>query len=225
MIVEPLAGSAGVLLPPEGYLKRLRAACDRHGILLIFDEVITGFGRTGANFAAQRFGVTPDILTMAKGLTNAAVPMGAVAVSSTVHDAIVDGSPDGIELFHGYTYSGHPLACAAAIATMDLHRDEDLPGRARALEPFWEDAIHTLRDAANVIDIRTLGLIAGIELAPRPGKPGARAMAIFKRCFAAGVLVRVTGDIVALSPPLIIEKPQIERIVCVLGDAIAAEAD
>lgn len=223
VIVEPIAGSAGVLPPPEGYLARLRAACDRHGILLIFDEVITGFGRTGANFAATRFGVTPDILTMAKGLTNAAVPMGAVAVSNQIHDAIVDGAPEGIELFHGYTYSGHPLACAAAIATIDLHRDEDLPGRARALEPVWEAAIHSLRDAGGVIDIRNFGLIGAIELAPRPGRPGARAMAVFKRCFEAGVLIRVTGDIIALSPPLIIEKPQIERIVSVLGDAIAAE--
>ncbi len=224
VMVEPIAGSTGVLIPPRGYLERLRAICDKHGILLIFDEVITGFGRIGTNFGAERLGVTPDIMTMAKGLTNAAVPMGAVAVRNGIYDAVVDGAAAGIELFHGYTYSGHPLAAAAAIATMELHRAEDLPGRARAIEPLWQEATHSLRDLPNVTDIRDFGLIAGIELAPRPGKPGARGTAVFRRCFDAGVLVRVTGDIIALSPPLIIEQPHVERLYGTLADAIRAEA-
>lgn len=224
VIVEPLAGSTGVLLPPQGYLERLRAICDKYGFLLIFDEVITGFGRLGTAFGAERFGVTPDIITMAKGLTNAAVPMGAVAVKDDIYHAIVDGAPAGIELFHGYTYSGHPLACAAAIAAIDLHRAEDLPGRARAMEPAFEDAAHALKGLPNVIDIRSLGLVAGIELAPRPGKPTDRAVGVFHRCFDAGVLIRTTGDIVALSPPLIIEKPHIARLFGTLAEAIRAEA-
>ncbi len=224
VMVEPVAGSTGVLVPPVGYLKRLREICDKHGILLIFDEVITGFGRLGTDFGAERLGVVPDIMTMAKGLTNAAVPMGAVAVKNGIYDAIVDGSAAGIEFFHGYTYSGHPLAAAAAIATLELHKTEDLPGRARAIEPYWQDAIHSLKDAPNVIDTRDIGLIGGIELAPHAGKPGHRAMSVFRRCFDAGVLVRVTGDIVALSPPLIVEKPHIDRIVDTLGEAIRAEA-
>ena len=224
VIVEPVAGSTGVLVPPEGYLQRLRQICDKHGILLIFDEVITGFGRIGANFGAERLGVTPDIMTMAKGLTNAAVPMGAVATSNGVYDAIVNGMPAGIELFHGYTYSGHPLASAAAIATLELHRSEDLPGRVRAMEPYWQDAAHSLRDVPGVIDVRDIGLIAGIELEPRKGKPGARAMEVFRWCFDNGVLTRVTGDIVALSPPLIIEKPHVDRLFGTLADAIRAVA-
>jgi beta-alanine--pyruvate transaminase len=224
VMVEPVAGSTGVLVPPVGYLRRLREICDRHGILLIFDEVITGFGRLGTNFAAERLGVVPDIMTMAKGLTNAAVPMGAVAVRNGVHDAIVEGAGAGIEFFHGYTYSGHPLAAAAAIATLELHKTEDLPGRARAIEPYWQDAVHSLKGAPNVIDIRDIGLIGGIELAPRPGKPGARAMDIFRRCFDAGVLVRVTGDIVALSPPLTVEAPHVDRLIGTLDQAIRAEA-
>jgi hypothetical protein len=175
-----------VLIPPEGYLQRLRAACDRHGILLIFDEVITGFGRIGRHFGSERLGVTPDILTMAKGLTNAAVPMGGVAVSRDVYDTIVKGTPGGIEFMHGYTYSGHPLASAAALATIDLHIREDLPGRVREIEPYWEEAVHSMRSASNVVDIRNHGLIAGIELAPRAGKPGERAMAVFRRCFDDG---------------------------------------
>ncbi|MGI4959159.1 MAG: aspartate aminotransferase family protein [Janthinobacterium lividum] len=224
VIVEPVAGSTGILVPPKGYLERLRALCDKHGILLIFDEVITGFGRMGANFAADLYNVTPDILTMAKGLTNAAVPMGAVAVSNDIYSQVVDNAAPGIELFHGYTYSGHPLACAAAIATMDIHRDEALPARAKAIEPEWQDAIHSLRDRPNVVDIRNAGLIAGIELRPRDGKPADRAGRIMQRCFDAGVLIRTTGDIVALSPPLIIESGHIDRIVTTLGEAIAAEA-
>ena len=224
VMVEPVAGSTGVLVPAEGYLQRLRDICTKHGILLIFDEVITGFGRIGTPFGAERLGVTPDILTMAKGLTNAAVPMGAVAVANGIYDTVVNGSPAGIELFHGYTYSGHPLAAAAAIASVDIHLKEDLAGRARAIEPYWQEAAHSLRSAPGVVDIRDFGLIAGIELAGRPGKPGARAMEIFRKCFDDGVLVRVTGDIVALSPPLIIEKPQVDRIFGALGDAIHAIA-
>ena len=224
VMVEPLAGSTGVLIPPRGYLERLRSICDAHGILLIFDEVITGFGRLGTNFGAERFGVVPDLLTMAKGLTNAAVPMGAVAVTDAVYHAIVDGAPAGIELMHGYTYSGHPLASAAAIAACDLHMSDDLPGRAAAMEGPFEEAVHSLRGAPNVIDVRNLGLVAGIELQPRPGKPTDRAVRVFQRCFDAGVLVRTTGDIVALSPPLIVEQPHIARIVETLSDAIHAEA-
>jgi beta-alanine--pyruvate transaminase len=224
VIVEPVAGSTGVLVPPKGYLERLRALCDKYGILLIFDEVITGFGRLGTTFGSERLGVTPDMITMAKGLTNAAVPMGAVAVRNGIYDAVVEGTPAGIELFHGYTYSGHPLAAAAALATLELHRAEDLPGRARAIEPAWRRAVHSLKGLPNVIDTRDIGLIGGIELAPRPGAPGARATGVFRRCFDAGVLVRVTGDIVALSPPLIVEERQIDRIVTTLGEAILAEA-
>ncbi len=224
VMVEPLAGSTGVLVPPVGYLQRLRELCDKHGILLIFDEVITGFGRLGTFFGAERVGVAPDILTMAKGLTNAAVPMGAVAVHDRVYRTIVDDAPAGIELFHGYTYSGHPLAAAAAVAAIDLHVAEDLPGRARAMETYFEDGAHSLKGLPNVIDIRNMGLVAGIELQPRAGKPTDRAVRIFHRCFDAGVLIRTTGDIIALSPPLIAERPQIDRIFGTLAEAIRAEA-
>jgi beta-alanine--pyruvate transaminase len=224
VMVEPVAGSTGVLVPPVGYLKRLRDICTKHGILLIYDEVITGFGRLGANFGAERLGVTPDIMTMAKGLTNAAVPMGAVAVRNDIYDAIVTGTGAGIEFFHGYTYSGHPLAAAAAIATLELHRAEDLPGRARALEPYWQDAVHSLKGLPNVIDIRDIGLIGAVELAPRPGKPTQRALDVFRRCFDEGVLIRVTADIIAMSPPLICEKPHVDRLINTLADAITAEA-
>ena len=224
VMVEPVAGSTGVLVPPVGYLKRLRDICTKHGILLIYDEVITGFGRLGANFGAERLGVTPDIMTMAKGLTNAAVPMGAVAVRNDIYDAIVTGTGAGIEFFHGYTYSGHPLAAAAAIATLELHRAEDLPGRARALEPYWQDAVHSLKGLPNVIDIRDVGLIGAVELAPRPGKPTQRALDVFRRCFDDGVLIRVTADIIAMSPPLICEKSHVDRLINTLSDAIMAEA-
>ena len=224
VMVEPVAGSTGVLVPPVGYLKRLRDICTKHGILLIFDEVITGFGRLGANFGAERLGVVPDIMTMAKGLTNAAVPMGAVAVRNDIYDAIVTGTGAGIEFFHGYTYSGHPLAAAAAIATLELHRAEDLPGRARALEPYWQDAVHSLKGLPNVIDIRDVGLIGAVELAPRPGKPTQRALDVFRRCFDDGVLIRVTADIIAMSPPLICEKPHVDRLINTLAEALVAEA-
>ena len=222
VMIEPVAGSTGVLVPPHGYLQRLREICTAHGILLIYDEVITGFGRLGTSFAAERFDVTPDIMTMAKGLTNAAVPMGAVATSNAIYDAIVNGSPDGIELFHGYTYSGHPLASAAAIATLDLHRSEDLNGRARKMEPYWQEAMHSLADAPGVADVRDFGLIGGIELTARPGAAGARGTEVFRRCFDKGVLVRATGDIIAMSPPLIVEPAHVDRIVETLREAITA---
>ncbi len=224
VMVEPVAGSTGVLVPPRGYLERLREICTKHGILLIFDEVITGFGRLGTPFGAERLGVVPDIMTMAKGLTNAAVPMGAVAVKEEVHRAVTEGAPGGIELFHGYTYSGHPLAAAAAIATMELHRSEDLPGRARTIESEWQDAAHSMRGLPHVTDVRDFGLVAGIEMEPRPGAAGQRALDVFRRCFDDGVLVRVTGDIVALSPPLIVERPHMDRIFGTLSDAIRAAA-
>lgn len=220
VIVEPVAGSTGVLVPPQGYLQRLREITRKYGILLIFDEVITGFGRLGTATAAEYFGVTPDLLTMAKGLTNGAVPMGAVAASREVHDTIVNASPAGIEFFHGYTYSGHPLAAAAAIATLGLYADEGTFAHAASLAPVWEAAAHGLRDCPNVIDIRNLGLVAGIELAPRDGAPGARAMEAFHRAFDAGLLIRVTGDIIALSPPLIVSESQIHEIFGKLADVL-----
>jgi beta-alanine--pyruvate transaminase len=212
VIVEPVAGSTGVLVPPKGYLERLRSICDKHGILLIFDEVITGFGRLGAPFATDYFGVKPDIITLAKGLTNGTIPMGAVAVRKGIYDAFMQGPDSAIELFHGYTYSGHPAAAAAGLATLDIYKSEGLLTRGAELEDYWADAIHGLRDVRHVIDLRNLGLIAGIELEPRPGKPGARAFETFVRCFEEGVLIRVTGDIIALSPPLIVEKKHIDRI-------------
>ncbi|MES2057181.1 MAG: aspartate aminotransferase family protein [Pseudomonadota bacterium] len=212
VIVEPVAGSTGVLVPPQGYLERLRAICDAHGILLIFDEVITGFGRTGAPFAAQRFGVRPDIITVAKGLTNATVPMGAVGVSSEVHDAIQNGADGLIEFAHGYTYSGHPLAVAAGLATLNLYRDEGLFERAAALAPVWEDAVQSLKSAPHVVDVRNIGLVAGIELAGRPNEAGERGQDIFHAAFDSGLLIRVTGDTIALSPPLIISEDQIGEI-------------
>ncbi len=212
VIVEPMAGSTGVLIPPIGYLERLREICDANGILLIFDEVITAFGRIGGVTAAGTFGVTPDMITMAKGLTNAAVPMGAVAVRRSVHDAIVEGAADGIELFHGYTYSGHPLAAAAALATLDVYEAEGLFGRAAALGTYWADAMHSLCGRRHVIDVRTIGLVAGIELEPRPAAPTKRATELFQKCFDAGLLVRATGDTIALSPPLILETTHIDEM-------------
>ena len=212
VIVEPVAGSTGVLIPPAGYLQRLREITAKHGILLIFDEVITGFGRLGTATGAEFFGVTPDIITMAKGLTNGAVPMGAVAASRHVHDTVVNGSPAGIEFLHGYTYSGHPLACAAGLATLGVYADEALFAHAAALAPVWEARAHGLRECPHVIDVRNLGLVAGIELAPRAGAVGARAMEAFHRAFDSGLLIRVTGDIIALSPPLIVSEAQIHQI-------------
>jgi beta-alanine--pyruvate transaminase len=220
VIVEPVAGSTGVLLPPKGYLERLRAICDKHGILLIFDEVITGFGRTGQPFAAQTFGVTPDLMTVAKGITNGCVPMGAVFATDKIHDAFMNGPDHLIEFFHGYTYSAHPLACAAALATLETYADEGLLTRAAQMQGYFADALHSLKGLPNVIDIRNIGLVGGVELSPLPGEPAKRAFNVFLDCWEQGVLVRTTGDIVALSPPLIIEKTHIDRIVDVVGAAI-----
>jgi beta-alanine--pyruvate transaminase len=222
VIVEPLSGSAGVVLPPRGYLKRLREICDRHGILLIFDEVITGFGRLGQPFGAQFFDVLPDIMTTAKGLTNGAIPMGAVFVRKQVYDAFMSAPEGAIELFHGYTYSGHPVACAAGIATQRIYEEEGLLTRAGELAPYWQEAAHSLKGLPHVIDIRNLGLIAGIELEPVAGKPGSRAFGVFRTAFERGLLIRVTGDIIALSPPLIIEKAQIDQIFGTLADILRA---
>ncbi len=213
VIVEPIAGSAGVLLPPKGYLQRLREICTKHDIVLIFDEVITGFGRTGEAFAAQTFDVKPDLITMAKAITNAAVPMGAVAASREIYDAMLATSETPIELFHGYTTSGHPLACAAGIATLDTFKEDKLFERVRDLAPYWQEAVHSLKDARHVIDIRNFGLIGGVELEPRPGKPTARALEAFRKCFDGGLLIRCTNDILAFSPPFIIEKSQIDQLV------------
>ncbi|MDE2465447.1 MAG: aspartate aminotransferase family protein [Alphaproteobacteria bacterium] len=221
VIVEPVAGSTGVLIPPEGYLERLREICNHYGILLIFDEVITAFGRVGSSYAANRFGVRPDIITMAKGLTNGTVPMGAVAVNSAVYDTILEAADTPIELFHGYTYSAHPLACAAGLATLQTYADEDLFARAHNLSNYWEEAIHSLADARHVIDVRNLGLIAGIELEPRKGKATERALEAYDTCFDRGLLIRVTGDIIALSPPLIVEKDQIDRMVTTIRDVLS----
>jgi beta-alanine--pyruvate transaminase len=212
VIVEPVAGSTGVLIPPKGYLQRLRQICDKHGILLIFDEVITGFGRTGNAFAAQTFGVTPDMITCAKGLTNAAVPMGAVIVKKEIYDAFMQGPEAAIELYHGYTYSGHPLAAAAAIATQDLFKAEGLFQRVAELAPYWEQGAHSLKGLPHVIDVRNIGLVVGIELEPIPGKPTARATEAFLQAYQKGVLIRTTGDTIAMSPPFIIQKGQIDQL-------------
>ncbi|TXL81587.1 aspartate aminotransferase family protein [Vineibacter terrae] len=212
VIIEPVTGSGGVLPPPQGYLERLRAICDRHGILLIFDEVITGFGRLGAPFAAQAFGVTPDLITCAKGMTNGAVPMGGVIAGDKVWNAFMAGPENMIELFHGYTYSGHPLACAASIATLDVYRDQDIFERAARTAPLWEAAAHALKGLPNVIDIRNIGLLAAIELAPRPDGGAVRAIEAANRCFDEGVLVRSAGDALVLSPPLVISDAEIERL-------------
>jgi len=218
VIVEPVAGSTGVLIPPKGYLERLRTLCTQHGILLIFDEVITGFGRLGAPFATDYFGVVPDLVTTAKGLTNGTIPMGAVFASHAVHDALMTGPEAAIELFHGYTYSGHPAACAAGLATLDIYEREGLLTRGATLEDEWHQAMHTLRASPHVIDVRTMGLVAGIELASRDGAPGARAYDVFTDCFKRGALIRVTGDIIALSPPLIVESSHILE----LAETVAA---
>jgi beta-alanine--pyruvate transaminase len=225
VIVEPVQGSTGVILPPKGYLQKLRAICDKYGILLIFDEVITGFGRVGTPFAADYFGVVPDMIACAKGLTNASVPMGAVIVRQDIHDTFMDAAPqNGIDFFHGYTYSGHPLASAAALATIDVYKSEQLFERAAGIAPYFEEAAHSLRGLPYVKDIRNLGLICGIELESVPGKPTARAFDAFLKCFwEKGVLIRTTGDIIALSPPLIIEKPQIDQLFGAIADVLKAQ--
>ncbi len=213
VIVEPVAGSTGVILPPKGYLKRLRDICTKHGILLIFDEVITGFGRLGAPFAADYFGVTPDIITTAKGVSNGVIPMGAVFVTKDIHDTFMNGPEHMIEFFHGYTYSGNPIASAAALATLDTYKEEGLLTRGEELAPYWEDALHSLKGEPNVIDIRNIGLIGAIELQPIAGQPTKRAFSAFVKAFERGALIRTTGDIIALSPPLIITKGQINELI------------
>ncbi|EPE94809.1 aspartate aminotransferase family protein [Rhizobium grahamii] len=224
VIVEPMSGSAGVILPPKGYLERIRAIADKYGIVVIFDEVITGFGRLGTPFATDYFGVIPDLVTTAKGLTNGTIPMGAVFASRKVYDSLMAGPENAIELFHGYTYSGHPVACAAGIATLEIYKEEGLLTRAGELSSEWETALHSLKGLPHVVDIRNLGLVGAIELAPRNGAPGARAYDVFVDCFNKGLLVRVTGDIIALSPPLIVEKEQIGTIVSVIADALSRAA-
>ncbi len=222
VIVEPFAGSAGVLPPPVGYLERLREITSAHGILLVFDEVIAAFGRVGTAFAAERFGVVPDIVTVAKGITSGTVPMGAVLVRGDVRDAIVDAAPDAIEFFHGYTYSGHPLACAAAMATLDVYESEGLFARSQALEPVLESAVHDLADRPHVRDIRNIGLAAAVELEPRAGAPGARGAAVFERAFDRGVLLRATADTVAIAPAPIASEENIRAAAGVLGEVLAA---
>ena len=224
VIVEPVAGSTGVLLPPKGYLQRLREICDKHGILLIFDEVITGFGRLGAPFAATHFGVTPDLMTVAKGITNGCVPMGAVFAKQHIHDAFMNGPEHLIEFFHGYTYSAHPLACAAALGTLDTYAEDGLLTRGATMAPIFENAVHSLKGLPNVIDVRNIGLVGGIELAPIAGQPGKRAFDVFLECWERGVLIRTTGDTIALSPPLIIESSHIEQIVGTISDVLKKQA-
>ncbi|HSI41969.1 MAG TPA: aspartate aminotransferase family protein [Xanthobacteraceae bacterium] len=223
VIVEPMSGSTGVLPPPKGYLKRLRQICDKYGILLIFDEVITGFGRLGYAFAAERYGVIPDMITFAKGVTSGAVPMGGVIARKHVHDAFMQGPEHVIELFHGYTYSAHPLACAASLATLDLYREEGLFERARALEPVWADAVMTLKGKPGVLDIRTLGLVAAVDMSSRPDAVGKRGYEAIEHAFHdEGMMVRATGDTLAVTPPLIISESEIGDLVARLGRTIDA---
>ena len=222
VIVEPVAGSTGVLVPPIGYLQKLRETCDKYGILLIFDEVITGFGRTGNPFAADTFGVTPDMITFAKGVTNGAVPMGGVIVSEKIYEAFQQGPEEQIEFFHGYTYSGHPLASAAAIATLDVYKEEDLFERTKDLAPYFEEAIHSLKGLPHVIDIRNMGLMGGVELKPIAGSPGKRAHSVFMNCYENGVLVRAAGDTIALTPSFIASKSHIDQIVGTIKSALKA---
>jgi len=224
VIVEPVAGSTGVLLPPKGYLQRLRSICDKHGILLIFDEVITGFGRLGSPFAATHFGVTPDLMTVAKGITNGCVPMGAVFAKQSIHDAFMTGPEHLIEFLHGYTYSAHPLACAAALGTLDTYAEEDLLTRGATMAPVFENALHSLKGLPHVIDIRNIGLVGGIELEPIPGSPGKRAFDVFLECWERGVLIRTTGDTIALSPPLIVESAHIDQMVSTIADVLKKHA-
>lgn len=221
VIVEPVAGSTGVLIPPKGYLERLREITRKHGIVLIFDEVITGFGRLGTPFASDYFGVMPDMITCAKGLTNGVIPMGAVLVTADIHDAFMQGPEHMIELFHGYTYSGNPMAAAVGLATLETYREEGLFERAAEIAPYWQEGLHALRDLPYVIDIRNLGLIGAIELEPIPGKPTARAFQAFLDAFEAGLLIRTTGDIIALSPPLIVEKSHIDQLFGTLRNVLA----
>ena len=221
VIVEPISGSTGVLIPPVGYLERLRDLCDHYGILLIFDEVITGFGRLGTPFAADYFGVVPDIICAAKGLTNGIIPMGAVIVKDEIYSQFMTGPKDTIELFHGYTYSGNPVAAAAAIATLEVYEEDGLFSRASELAAYWQEALHSLADHPFVIDIRNIGLIGAIELEPIQEHPTKRAFSAFLRAFERGCLIRTTGDIIAISPPLIIKKTQIDELVGCIGDVLS----
>jgi beta-alanine--pyruvate transaminase len=220
VIVEPVAGSTGVLIPPKGYLQRIREICTKHGILLIFDEVITGFGRTGAAFASEKYGVMPDMITCAKGVTNGVIPMGGVITTAAIHDAFMTGPEHAIELFHGYTYSGNPVAAAAGLATLETYAEEGLFERAAALAPHWEEALHSLRDCPHVIDVRNEGLIGAVELEPIKGEPTRRAFQAFLDAYEAGILIRTTGDIIALSPPLIISEGQIDELIGTLRDVL-----
>ena len=220
VIVEPVAGSTGVILPPKGYLEKLRAITKKHGILLIFDEVITGFGRLGAPFAAQYFDVQPDMMTTAKGLTNGVIPMGAVLTTADVHDAFMQGPEHMIELFHGYTYSGNPIASAAGIATLEVYREEGLFERAASIAPYWEEALHSLRGLPHVIDVRNMGLIGAVELDPIAGEPTKRAFEAFLRAYDRNILIRTTGDIIAMSPPLMIERHHIDTLIGTLADVL-----
>ena len=225
VIVEPMAGSTGVLPPPKGYLEKLRTICDKYGILLIFDEVICGFGRLGYAFAAERYGVLPDMICFAKGVTSGTVPMGGVAIRKGIYDAFMKGPDHAVELFHGYTYSGHPLACAAGLATLDLYAAEGLFERAKKLEPMWADAVHSLKGLPNVLDIRNVGLTAAIDLSPRPDAPGKRAFEAMDRAFHDfDLLIRLAGELIVLTPPLIISEEQIGEIVDKLGKVIKAVA-
>ncbi|RYE52110.1 MAG: aminotransferase class III-fold pyridoxal phosphate-dependent enzyme, partial [Rhizobiaceae bacterium] len=217
VIVEPVAGSTGVLIPPPGYLKRLREITKKHGILLIFDEVITGYGRLGTPFGADYFDVVPDMLVTAKGLTNGVIPMGAVIVSPEIHDAFMNGPEHVIEFFHGYTYSGNPLASAAGLATLETYKEEGLLTRGAELAPKFQEALHSLKGLPHVIDIRNIGMVGAIELQPIDGQPTKRAFSAFLKAFEQGLLIRTTGDIIALSPPLIISESQIDQIVSTLA--------
>jgi beta-alanine--pyruvate transaminase len=224
VIVEPLAGSTGVLVPPKGYLERLRAICDKHGILLIFDEVITGFGRLGASFGVEKFGVHPDMVTVAKGITSGTAPMGAVFARDAIYESFMTGPETAIELFHGYTYSGHPLACAAGLAALQVYAEDKLFENAAGLASYWEDAVHSLKGLPHVIDLRNLGIIAGIELQPIAGQPTKRAFDAFLNAYEKGLLIRTTGDIIALSPPLILTRAHIDEMFGILADVLRETA-
>jgi beta-alanine--pyruvate transaminase len=223
VIVEPVAGSTGVLLPPKGYLERLRAICDKHGILLIFDEVITGFGRLGSPFAATHFNVTPDMMTVAKGITNGCAPMGAVFAKSFIHDVFMNGPEWMVEFPHGYTYSAHPLSVAASLGTLETYAEEGLLTRAAKMALPFENALHSLRGLPNVIDIRNIGLVGAIELSSIPGQPAKRAFDVFLACWERGVMIRTTGDTIALSPPLIVEESHIDQLVSTIADVLKAQ--
>lgn len=222
VIMEPIAGSAGVYIPPVGYLNKIREICDEHGILLILDEVITGFGRTGSNFGSDAFGVTPDIMTIAKGMTSGTVPMGGVLVKEEIYDAFMTGPEDAIEFFHGYTYSGHPLAAAAGLATLKVYEEEGLFENARKLAPVLEEEIHQIKGANHVIDIRNFGLLGAVELNPIEGKPTARALSVFRECYDRGVLIRTTGDTIAMCPPFIATADDVRKVVNTVKESLEA---